>query len=344
LTSNAPPLHTLSDSELRSALLPRAAASTTALAPVDQQLPSSLLTVVMRSYLAYFRTLTGATRIELYATRAQQAIAEKVGLQSHIVAFHVPWQKEVRNLARLAGTAHSRPMKAIIHAYEWANHFHQQSHGCMLYESPGALEAFVQRTQPTEDELTLLDEAAGNNLQILFETVVDRELYDLLHKSNQSREAYLYGRLDYILNLRDAWLERHSARENDLMPPIGIALNPWHAAMEMRGAELLNSIQKGASDADLRAQLLPDLTAYVQACRQLIRHFYAGNSRRWELRLPEMLQRGRFLDPDGIIPELDLLRIVLRDRPTIADAITLEAPPQSALFSGRLNPKVRIAA
>ena len=103
----------------------------------------------------------------------------------------------------------------------------------------------------------------------------------------------------------------------------------------MRGRQIKEAVWAGTSAEALRESLLYTLSPYVDMMEDLVRRFYVGNSHNWETRLPEILQRGHFLDPRGIIPELELLRAILRDQPDIADAITLEASPQSAIFSGR---------
>jgi len=310
--------------------------STTALSLVDTRLPLRLLTAILRVYLTYFRLLTGATLVEVYATEVQEAAIQRLGLGDSVTSYHVPWQKEVRNLARLAGRPHPHRTTATIHAFEWANHFNMQEAGKALDQSQAALEAFVRRTTPVDAELDLLDQAADNGLAILFETVVDRELYAVLQQMGKSREEYLFERVDYVRRLRDAWLNRHGDSESTPMPPVGIVLNPWHAAVEMRGDQITAGMRMGTSSCALRESLLPLLIRYVDTMEGLVCRFYAGNSRPWELRLPEALQRGHFLDPHGVIPELELLRSILRDQPEIANAVTLEASPQSAMLSGRL--------
>jgi len=322
------------DTELRRHLLDRAAASTTPLSLVDGHLPVALLALVMRTYLAYFRTLTGAVAIELYATEMQEAALDRLGLRSRLVAYHVPWQKRAPNLARLVASPHPRPITATVHAYEWASHFHRAETGRWLSETPGALEALIAHTEPTADELLLLDQAAENRLTILFETVVDRELYARLAALNQSRETYLFRRLDFVRRLRDAWLARHGHSEAEL--PVGVVFNAWHIVIEARGQEIARWLREEWTAAEIRDNLYPLLERYYLATENMVRRVYVGNSRPWELRLPEILQRGRFLDPRGVVPELRLLRQILHHQPDLADAITLSASPQSALFSGRL--------
>ena len=312
-----------------------AAASTTPLSLVDGHLPVALLALVMRTYLAYFRTLTGAVAIELYATEMQEAALDRLGLRSRLAAYHVPWQKRAPNLARLVATSHPRPITATVHAYEWASHFHRAETGRWLSETPGALEALIGRTQPTTDELMLLDQAAANRLTILFETVVDRELYARLTAINQSRETYLFRRLDFARRLRDAWLARHG-HGNEAELPVGVVFNAWHIVIETRGPDIVRWLREGRTVAEIQESLYPLLERYYLATENMVRRIYVGNSRAWELRLPEILQRGRFLDPKGVVPELQLLRRILHDQPELADAITLSASPQSALFSGRL--------
>jgi len=329
-------LNAASDIELRQRLLPRAAVSTTPLSLVDDHLPVALLTLVMRTYLACFRTLTGAVAIELYATEMQEAALDRLGLRSRLVAYHVPWQKRVPNLARLVATPHTRPITATVHAYEWASCFHRAETGQWLPETPGALEALIAHTEPTADELALLDQAAENRLTILFESVVDRELYARLAAINQSRETYLFRRLDFARRLRDTWLARHG-HGNEAELPVGVVFNPWHIVIEARGPEVARWLREGRTAAEIRDDLYPLLERYYLATEGMIRRIYVGNSRPWELRLPETLQRGRFLDPEGVVPELKLLRRILHDQPELADAITLSASPQSALFSGRLT-------
>lgn len=327
-------LHALPHSELRSHVLSRAAVSTTALALVDAHLPLSLLTLVLRGYLGYFRTLTGAQAIELYATHAQETALDRLGYRSRLVAFHVPWSKNVRHLRRLVSTSQSRLISATVHAYEWADCIHHSETGHWLADTPGALQSHLARTVPSEAELALLDEAANNQWVILFETVVDREFYGLLRTTNRSREAFLFHRLDFVRRLRDAWLAQNRNADADV--PIGIVFNPWHAAIEMRGPAIIQELRDGRPVAEIRAGLASLLERFYTSMEDMVRRFYLGNSRPWELRLPEIVQRGHFLDPRGVIPEVDLLRRALRDQPELADAITLEAAPQAAVFSGRL--------
>lgn len=321
------------DPKSRQWLLANAAASTTALSLVDNHLPVGLLTLVMRSYLNYFRMVTGASAIELYATEVQEAALDRLGGRSRLVAYHVPWQKQVRNLARLVARPHRRPITATVHAYEWVEHIHSTETGRWLSETPGALEALVVQTEPTATELAVLDQAAENGITILFETVVDWELYPYLATGGQSREGYLFRRLDYARRLRDAWLARQC---NGAEAPVGVVFNPWHLAMEARGPELDLWLRQGRSAGEIRERLYPLLERYFVAAEDMVQRFYVGNSRAWEVRLPKILQRGRFLDPEGIVPELELLRRALRDQPDLAGSITLEASPQSALFSGHL--------
>jgi len=313
--------------------LSQAAISTTALALVDYYLPEKLLAVVLRSYLIYFQTLTGARAIELYTTSKQERALDMVGGRARLVSYHIPWQKEVLNLARLVSTFHTRPVTATIHAYEWISHFHSQKTGRMLFETPDALEEYLSQTTPSSAELDLLDDAYHNHVSILFETVVDRELYNYLANTGQSRQAYLFQRLDYTRRLRDAWLVRHPGLT---VAPVGIVFNPWHAAIEMRGPQIIQALQQKQPIPEIRQALLDLLTAFYRATENMVQRFYVGNSRSWELHLPEILQRGHFLDPAGVIPELPLLRHILPLQPELARAITLEASPQSALLSGRL--------
>ncbi len=322
-----------SDTQLRKYLLSQAAVSTTALALVDHYLPDTLLTLVLRSYLVYFQTLTGARAIELYTTGKQERALDRLGWRTRLVSYHIPWQKEVFNLARLVSTFHPRPVTATIHAYEWVSHFYAQETGRMLFEIPSALGACITTTHPSSAALDLLDEARQNQVIILFETVVDRELYSHLAAIGQSRQTYLFQRLDYVRRLRDAWLARHPG---EAAAPVGIVLNPWHAAIEMRGPRIIRALREKQPIPQIRQNLLDLLTTFYRATENMVQRFYVGNSRSWELYLPEILQRGHFLDPAGIVPELPLLRQILSVQPELARAITLEASPQSALFSGRL--------
>ena len=319
--------------ELRRRLLSYAAVSTAPLSLVDRFLPVGVLSVVMWKYLEYFRLLTGARAIELYATRSQEAAIDRLGLRERVVAYHVPWEKRVLNLERLVNTPHRQPITATVHAYEWACHFHYLQTGEWLSESSNALAAFVARKIPTEAELLLLDQAAENRVIILFETVVDRELYGYLAAINQLREVYLFRRLEYVHRLRERWLRRHPDQSD---APVGVVFNPWHIAMEARGPQIRYWLQQGWRAEAVRDFLLLLLERYYCAAEGLVRRFYVGNSRPWELRLPEMLQRGHFLDPAGVVPELELLQRALYLQPELAHAVTLEAAPQSAVFSGRL--------
>jgi hypothetical protein len=314
-------------------LMANAAVSTTALAFVPEVLPAWLLALVMRAYLAYFRSLVGAARIELYATLAQQDIAGRLGLRNEVVALHVPWEKRVPNLERLVTTPHRRPITATLHAYEWFGHLYRQETGEWLPEKAETLIPFLTRTEPIAAELDLLDRAAENGLGILFETVVDREFYGILDAIGQSRETYLFQRIEFARRLRDAWLDRH---RNASVMPVGIVLNPWHIAMETHEREIRRWLQEGCTVPEIQTRLYPLLERFYLDCGDLVQRFYVGNSRPWELRLPEALQRGRFLDPKGIVPEWALLQQMLSQRPKLSEAITLEASPQSAVFSGRL--------
>jgi len=304
---------------------------------VDARLPDALLDLVLKSYLHYYRALTSAVAIELYATEKQEMALDRLGCRSRLVAYHVPWQKRTHNLARLLATSHPRPITATVHAYEWADHIHWLKKGRWLSETPGALNSFITRTKPTEIELTLLEQAAKNQLTILFETVVARELYAPLFAANKSLEAYLFHRLDAVRRLRDAWLARHGGSEAKV--PVGTVLNPWHAAIEMRGSQIKQWLREGLSTNEIRGKLMSLLRSFYHATENTVRRFYVGNSRTWELNLPEALQRGHFFDSKGIIPEFDLLRQVLRDQPELSGAITLEAAPQAALLSGLLDCK-----
>ncbi len=319
--------------ELRRRLLRYAAVSTAPLSLVDPYLPAGILSVVMWKYLEYFRLFTGARAIELYATRSQEAAIDRLGLRSQVVAYHVPWEKHVPNLDRLVNTPHRRPITATVHAYEWACHFHYLQTGEWLEESDTALAAFVARKEPTAAELLFLDRAAENRVIILFETVVDRELYSHLKAINQLREAYLFRRLEFVRRLRAKWLLRHPGQSD---APVGVVFNPWHIVMEARGAEIRRWLKGGWTAEEIRGCLFGLLERYYHAAEGLVRRFYVGNSRPWELQLPELLQRGHFLDPDGVVPELEVLQQILYLQPDLARAVTLEASPQSAVFSGRL--------
>ncbi|MEM7347683.1 MAG: hypothetical protein AAF485_25910, partial [Chloroflexota bacterium] len=117
---------------------------------------------------------------------------------------------------------------------------------------------------------------------------------------------------------------------------VGLVLNPWHAAIEMQGPRIHEALNQGQSASEIQASLLERLSRFYLSSDHLIKRFYVGNSRPWEMRLPEMVQRGHFLDDHGIIPEMALIRLALQHQPTLVQAITLEAAPQSALLSGRL--------
>ncbi|MEM7531870.1 MAG: hypothetical protein AAF639_06835 [Chloroflexota bacterium] len=334
------------DKTLRRHILRNAAASTTALSLVDTKLPPAVLDMTMRAYLAYFRALTGSNAVEIYITHEQEAAMVRLNLMEKVTAYHVPWQKSVGHIERLVQKSHPKPIKAIFHAYEWISHFYgtnltHHTHSDYTESTINAQEiahqvAFLTQTEPTEAELDLLDQAATNHVILVSETVVDRELYTTLARQGISHEQYLFDRLSFLCQLRDRWLMRHGDHQSTPCLPIGVALNPWHVAMEMRGTEIDDALAAGQTAGEVRQMLLPLLTHFYQATEGLVQHFYVGNSRPWELKLPEILQRGRFLDPDGVIPELDILRLVLADDPRIADAVTLEASPQSAIFSGRL--------
>ena len=105
-------LLTLNDAELRREILARSAASTTALSVIDTKLPPAALDITIRSYLRWFRSLTGAPRTELYTTAEQEASIKRLGLQERVVGYHLPWQKQVDNLGRLISTPQARPMAA----------------------------------------------------------------------------------------------------------------------------------------------------------------------------------------------------------------------------------------
>ena len=328
----------------RQSILAQAAISSTALAVVDQQLPRAALHGILRTYLSYFHRLTGATAVELYATDVQLDLAASTGLDARVVGYHVPWLKGTRQLEKLLAAPRTRPAYATLHFYEWLTHLLTPSSAARPPSAALAadelrtaqLDAHLLRTAPLEAELACLDRAADAGLQLIFETVVDREFYDWLAAAGCTRERYLFTRLEALLRLRDAWLLRHGASQSALTAPIAVGFNPWHAAMEMRGPALADQLTQGVPTADVRNELLlPVLSRYLAATAGLVQRFYAGNSRRWEVRLPEMLQRGRVLDAHGVVPEMPLLHACLQADPTLAQRLTLEAPPQSALLSNR---------
>lgn len=320
----------LDDAALRRTLLACAAASTTALSVVDTRVPALLLDGALRAYLRWFETLAGTTRVELYFTLQQEAAVDRLGLASRITGYHLPWEKGADHLGRLLETHRSRPLGVALHLYEWLAAIDPRVDAVTGQLVPAVLDAHLLRTEPLAAELDLLERAAAQKLVLLFETVVDREFYDWLTEHGIGREEYLFTRVEAVRRLHAAWWARCPGRAP---APVGIAFNPWHAAMEMHEADIRRRLRAGTKPEQLALELLPLLERLRAAAGDLIRRFYAGNSRPWDLHLPEMLQRGRFLDPGGIVPELPLLRACLRENPAIADNITLEAPPQAALFS-----------
>ncbi|MEW6517769.1 MAG: hypothetical protein AB1439_12800, partial [candidate division FCPU426 bacterium] len=323
----------LSDSALAKFMLGRSSASTVAFGFVGERVHGQPLNWMIHTYLDYYKYFTGSRNMEVFASPEQLDMIAK-GELPEPAGYHHAWgDPVVESIDRVLGMKHPGRVSYNIHWPNWDDYFSMKQGGPGVADSRDFLAFHTDRALQAdvrEEELALLDRASEANVVILMETTIGWRSEQLLDETGRSRADYMRNLIAHVRKLQDAWLARHPGK-TAAQAPIGITLNPWHLAMDVYGPEIQQWIAEGLTESEIRGRLLPLLTDFYRQMNGMVQRFYFGNSRLDDMKLPVELQRGRVIDPYGLVPEIEIFRLVMADNPGIVNRTVLEASPQAAV-------------
>lgn len=276
----------------------------------------AMLCRIARAYVAFQRTVTGRSAMELYPTPEQVRIARESGW--NVVSYHVPWGEHVLELTMILETPHPKPVHATIHFYDWENYL----------------------AATGQEALDVFHRAHESNVVLLIE---NRTAKELEIEEGPDKERYIRGIVEQVHAWRAQWEARHPGVEF----PGGLTFNPWAYLIETRPEKVCRwARESGEARKSLREELTRDLMDFHATTldrldgtfRGLVRRVYLGNSDRCDLQLPPELQRGQVLgSPDSLFNDLVLVRHVLDCQPDLAEEgetfCTLETGPQAPVLS-----------